>query len=138
MVLFVELAQQIFGSLDRAGDQLREEGDKQRIFEEIALGADLAPVDVHGVAQRLEGIKRDAHGQQHIHRRRLIDDMQMCQQRVDVVQQEIGIFEIAQNAQVGDEAQRDAELLGTRAAALIALHAISPVQRQRAQIGDRS
>ena len=56
-----ELLKKIFGPLDRPGHQLREERHEQRVPEEILLGINLAPVHIHGVAQRLKCVKLNPH-----------------------------------------------------------------------------
>ena len=67
-VPLVELGQQIGGPLDGARHQLGEKADKQRISEGVALGLQIAPVHVDGIAQRLKSVKADAHRQREAER----------------------------------------------------------------------
>ena len=62
-MLLLQLGKEVFRPLDGPGHQLGEIGDKQGERDEIPLRGQLSPVDVDGVAEGLEGIKRDAHRQ---------------------------------------------------------------------------
>ena len=48
------------GALDRARDELREEGDEEREVEEVARRGDAAAIDVDRVAHGLERVEGDA------------------------------------------------------------------------------
>ncbi len=63
-----DLNQQIFRTLDGSCDQLREKGYEQRIFKGVLLYIDLAPIYIHGIGERLKGVKGDTHRQDHIKR----------------------------------------------------------------------
>ena len=101
-----ELAEQVSGALDGARDKLGEEGDEERVGEEIPLGLNLAPVHIHGVAEGLEGIEGDAHREQNIHRRDARLHVQKFQGPVQKVNGEVKILEKEEDAEVGDKAQR--------------------------------
>ena len=59
----LELRKQMAGALDRASDELREEGDECEEVHEAVRGGNLPPVNIQRVAHGLEGIERDAHRQ---------------------------------------------------------------------------
>src|SRR5208283_7647 len=104
----IELRQQMPCALDRARHQLREEANKGREAQEIPLPVHLAEVEIDGVAQRLEGEEGDAHREQvlkakrHEGRRVSQLDMQMRRRedRVEVLDDEPGVFEEQQQRQV--------------------------------------
>lgn len=56
----LELRQEIGSTLDRPRDELGEKAYKSQKFDEVACGGNLMPVDIDGIAQRLEGIETDA------------------------------------------------------------------------------
>jgi len=62
----LKLRQQVCGPLDGTGNELREETDEGEEGEQVARGTNLPAVDIDGVAQRLEGVEADAHGQDHL------------------------------------------------------------------------
>ena len=49
--------QHICGTLDRPGHELRKEGDKESVADEISLWPDIPAIDVNAVAERLQSIK---------------------------------------------------------------------------------
>jgi hypothetical protein len=52
--VFLDLRKQSRRAFDRACFELRKERDIERVAQEIALGGDLARVDVERIGQRLE------------------------------------------------------------------------------------
>src|SRR5690606_23862455 len=60
---FLELRQKLARAYDRAGDELREIGDEDRELEKILRGIELPPINIDGVAHRLEGVEADADGE---------------------------------------------------------------------------
>lgn len=58
-----ELGQEVGGALDGAGYQLRKETDEGEEGYHVVGGFNLALVHVDGVAERLEGVERDADGE---------------------------------------------------------------------------
>ena len=78
--------------------QLREEGYIECIIEQIGERLYLAPIHIDGITQRLEGEKRNAHRQENVQHGEAT-----ARQRCPAFEQEIRIFEIAQQAQVNTE-----------------------------------
>ena len=77
---------------DRAGDQLRKQEQVQRGVDRALLRPGITPIDVHDVRDRVEGEEGDADGQQdarHDDGTRVQDE----EERVDVVREEIRVFE---------------------------------------------
>ena len=93
-----ELRQHLAMMDDRAGDELREEGHEQRIAQQRAL-PDAASMDIGEIGDLLEREERDADGK---------GDAGKFQPGagggIDLVHQEIGIFEPAQQAQIEGDA----------------------------------
>ena len=58
-----ELGQQAGGTFDRTSHELGEETDVSKEGDDVAGGLHVAPVHVDAVAEGLEGVERDAHGQ---------------------------------------------------------------------------
>ena len=58
-----ELRYKVTGALDRACNELREEGNEERIEEEIALGLYIPSVDVYNVGKSLEGVEGYSDGE---------------------------------------------------------------------------
>lgn len=102
-VLLVELWQQVRAALYGSGHELREEGDKEGVGGEVALGAGVAPVDVDEVAQGLEDVERDAHGQQHLQFGHVHTDAQPRHQRDNVLGGEVEVLEEEEDEQVDDD-----------------------------------
>ena len=65
----LDLRQQERRALNRAGDEVREERDEHGDVEQAAARAQLAAIDVDGVAHRLERVERDADRQEDAQRR---------------------------------------------------------------------
>ncbi len=80
------------GAHDGARHQLREKGHKETEVCKALNRLHRAEIDVQSVAHGLEGKERDAHGQEDVIKR------QVAAQLVDGVDNEIGVFEIAQRA----------------------------------------
>jgi hypothetical protein len=65
-----KLRHEIFTPLDRTCDELREKRDEERVDAEVLLRRDLPAVYVDHVGEALEGVKRDADGQDDVQRGR--------------------------------------------------------------------
>src|SRR6266852_4477489 len=79
--------------------QLREEGDEEAVFKKIMIG-DLAAAAVDEVGDFLKDYERDTNREKHVLERKI-----GLQQDVGGIDQEIGIFEIAERQQVADDAK---------------------------------
>ena len=125
---FGELPEQTVAALNRAGHQLGKERDEQRIAEKIGFGLRPTLVDVDHVAQRLEGEEADAHRQQNIHLRQTQRKAQCAAHAVQNVDEHAGIFEIAEHAEVEDDAADEHRFARLRLC--------NAGNRQRADVGD--
>ena len=104
------------GAHNRTGDQLREERDVEPEVENVGNVRDLPLIDIHQVADILEGIERDAHGQKDLGGveivrarpvvgplRQPVDDLVLAaDNRVVSVGAEVGVFEVEEYQQVDD------------------------------------
>ena len=102
-VKLVELRQQVGGALNRAGHKLREESDIREEGGDVAGRLQLPAVHVDAVAQRLEGVERDAHRQNQFHqhtRRVAVEKL-----RGKLRHEEVVIFKQAENTQVYQDIQ---------------------------------
>ena len=79
---------------DRPGDELREERDEKRVIEQIVLPG-LSPVRIDQKSDLLEREEGDGQRQRQMQQRQ-----RRVRERIDVLEQEIGIFEIAQQRDV--------------------------------------
>ena len=73
---------------NRPGNQLREQSHIGSKGNEIPLRLHLPPVHVHGVAQALEGIKADAHGQSQLQK-----GQAQAGKRVEAGKKKVRVFE---------------------------------------------
>ena len=62
----LKLRDEVAGALNRTCDKLREEGDEERVEEEILLGLYIAPVYVDDVGKSLEGVEGYTHRQNEV------------------------------------------------------------------------
>ena len=80
---------------DRPCHQLREEGDVESEFVDVLLRLDFLPIDVHNVADGLEGIEGDADGHDDL------DKVDMpAEELINVLDKEVEVLEVEQEAQV--------------------------------------
>src|SRR6266516_5120436 len=108
----MELWQEVSGTFDRTGHELREEADEGREAQEIPLPLHVSQVEVDRVAQRLEGEKGNAHRQQILeserHERGWIRQLHRGVERgengVQGVHDEAGVYEEKQKGEIIDEA----------------------------------
>ena len=104
-VVLLELVEDVPRPLDGPGHQLGEEGDEQGVVEEVPLGGHVLPVHVDGVAQGLEGVKGDAHRQQHVQQGHVHGKAQIVQPPGEHVRGEVVVLEEEQHPQVQHQAQ---------------------------------
>ena len=122
-----DLPQQVCGTLDRARQNHREEGDEQGVAQEIPLSLRISPVHVHQIAQGLEGIKGDAHRKRKGKGAGYRPGSQQAKRRVQVAKQEIKVFKEGQHRQACREAQRQHSFFSLLR---------DPSQQQPARVGD--
>ena len=107
----VDLRQELGRAHDRAGDELREEGDVEAEADEAAARLEPPAVDVDRVAERLERVEADADGQQDVEDGRI---ELHPEQREDVPRrgaEEVEVLEDAEEAEVAAEADQQPSLL---------------------------
>ena len=105
----LELRQQVGGPLDGTSNELREEAYEGEEGEQVARGTYLSAVDIDGVAQRLEGVEADAHGQDHLQgagRQLPAEEREGIDEAVD---EEVVVLEGAQYGQVEGDVERGDE-----------------------------
>ncbi|MNN31251.1 hypothetical protein D3C81_1449330 [compost metagenome] len=105
----VELVGQVLEAQHGAGDQVREDRHERREVDQVAGGRGVAAVHVDDVADRLEDIERDPDRQQHMGEDERLK-AERGHDRVDAVDAEIGVFEVAEDAQVDPHAQQQPAL----------------------------
>src|SRR5260370_39510505 len=79
---------------DRSSQQLREEHDEEAVFEKVVLG-DLAAGGIDEVGYLLKGEERNPERQQYVLQHKI-----SLENRVGGVDQEIGVFEIAEYQEI--------------------------------------
>ena len=102
-----DFGQQVAGAFDRPSHQLREKGHEQREIQKVAAGLQITAIDVDRVAEGLEGIEGNPHGQddaQHDRIRRKTNGIRKGNKAVD---EEAQVFEDAKQPEVGQ--QRNAQ-----------------------------
>ena len=117
------LGDEVAGPDDRSGHESGEEGDVKQVVDPASERLELTAVDVDGVAERLEGEERNADGQEDV--QRLVNrasDGGHAEPRAHALtygeeglEEEVGVFEVGQHAQVDDQAERDPSLSSSRA-----------------------
>ncbi|MCY1452530.1 hypothetical protein D9M71_694550 [compost metagenome] len=95
----VELVGQVLEAQHRAGDQVREDRDEGGEVDQVAGGRGVAAVDVDDVADRFEDVERDTDRQQHVGEDERLKT-ERGHDRVEAVDTEIGVLEVAEDAQV--------------------------------------
>ena len=123
-----KLLEQAAASLNRTGDQLREERDEQRIAEKVGFGFCPLFIDVNHVPQGLEGVETDADRQQDIYLRQLHFKAEEGARAVQDVDEHAGVLEITQQTDVEHDARNQHELAR--------LLLFKPRNEQRTGVGD--
>ena len=111
---------------DRPGDELREQADERGERREVPLRPDVPAVDVDGVAHGLERIKADAKRQAHACQRQ-----GKAEQAVHRRQEEVGVFEKAEQPEIQKDGDRQRQLCCPRAAPPLDAQAERPVRNGR-------
>ncbi|MNF66323.1 hypothetical protein D3C84_481100 [compost metagenome] len=105
----VELVGEVAETQNRAGNQVREDRHEGREVDQVARGRGVAAIHVDDVADRLEDVERDTDRQQHVGEdERLKTDRR--HHRVDAVDAEVGVLEVAEDAQVHRDAKQQPAL----------------------------
>ena len=98
-----DLWQQVGGPLDGSGDELREKGDKGTKGDGITGGLEVAPVDVDGVGEGLEGVEGDADRQDDLQGGGVHGNAKGVPGGNPVLDEEVGVLEVAEDAEVDGE-----------------------------------
>jgi hypothetical protein len=98
-----ELRNELGGTHDRPGNQVRKEGHEQGIVQEIACRHGAPQIDIERVRHGRERVERDAHGKHDVGRRRLVGDAERAHQRREILQQERAILKVQQHPEVRDD-----------------------------------
>src|SRR5581483_10395813 len=103
----VRLRQEIPGANDWSRHQVWEERDEQHKVREILLGHNAATIDVNRVVDRLEGVEGDADRQDNFEQRDVVGNSHGVEAASQRFQEEVRILEVAEQAQIGDEANQE-------------------------------
>ena len=106
---FVDLHEQILGTLDRTRHELWEERYEKRILRYILFNKDFPPVHIHRVAQCLESVERDADRQNHIKSRLYELDAQASHDPAKIAYGKVKVFEKKENRQIGRKTETHPE-----------------------------
>ena len=96
---------------DGAGNELGEQGNIGAEGDEIFLRRHRAPVHVHGVAQALEGVEADAHGQGQLQKRQA-----QAGDGIDAGDEKVRVFEKSQQSHAHGNGQGQPRLFMVLAA----------------------
>ncbi len=107
MALSENLGEEMAGTLDGAGDELREEGDEDSVVIESAAGGHVAAIDVDDVAHALEGVKGDASGDDEAEDFWRGGQTKAGERTLDIFDKEAAVFEPAEQAQIGYHAEAE-------------------------------
>lgn len=103
----LQLRKETGRALDGSGDELWEVGDEEGEIDEVPRGLGLASVDVDRVRHRLEGVKRDANGEDDIQRRRGEAEADGIEKGGGVLDEEVEVFKEAEDTEVRDHRDGD-------------------------------
>ena len=103
LVMSLELGEKIVGTLDRARNELGEEGNEERVPAEMSFRLDLASVNVNNVGERLEGIEGDTDGEDQLERDEIRFSAEEIPDGNGGIRKEIEVFEEEQNAERRNE-----------------------------------
>ena len=118
-VFLVELRDELVGPHDGTGHQLWKETDIEAEVEDVSDRFDAVTIHIHDVADGLEGIERDAHGEQNgidaeaVGAGHLVADPRenvehpelRSEEVVHHIGDEVGVLEIEEDGEVDDDAE---------------------------------
>src|ERR1017187_8999334 len=105
-----KLRQKLSGSIDGAGEQLREERYKQQEIARAVAGLDVATIGLDGVGHALESEKRDAGREEDVQMPARLLKPQEVQTGRYIGEKEIGILEECEHPQVSHNADDKQQL----------------------------
>ena len=98
-----DLRQEVGGALDGPRDKLGKERDECGKCDGVAGGLEVAPIDVDGVGEGLEGVEGDADGQDDLQGGGVHGDAEAVPGGDPVLDEEVGVLEVAEDAKVDGE-----------------------------------
>ena len=104
---FHKLGRNLLVADDRACDQLGEHCHEAGEVHETARGCSFAPVDVDGVAHRLEGIETDSEGKNHSEERCWHRQAERSSCGDEIVGEKVEVFEKSKQGQIGDNRKNE-------------------------------
>ena len=105
--LLQELRQKVRCSLNGAGHQLREKRDEGEESDDVPGRLYLAPINVDGITQGLEGVERDSDRQNHFQQQSIRGDVEQLRELGD---EEVVIFEQGKDTKIQDDIERRPKL----------------------------
>ena len=102
----LDLRQEATAAFDWTGDQLREEGDVEREVQGVLGRLRVSPVDVDGVAHRLEGVEGDTDRKDEAQRGHGPLDAHHQKQVVEALDEKIEVLEEREDREVADDRDR--------------------------------
>ena len=111
LMICLKLGKQIVGTLDRSRNELREEGNEERVPTEVLFRLDLAAINVDNVGKRLEGIEGDTDGEDELKRDEIRFSAEEIPDGNGGIRKEVEILEEKQNAERRDERHGKPEFL---------------------------
>ena len=106
-----DLRQEVGGALDGPRDKLGKERDECGKCDGVAGGLEVAPIDVDGVGEGLEGVEGDADGQDDLQGGGVHGDAEAVPGGDPVLDEEVGVLEVAKDAKVDGERNPETTLL---------------------------
>lgn len=100
-----DLRQQVDRPFDGPGNELREKRHIQSKINKPARGLHLVVRDVDGIAHGPERVERNPQGHDEFERRQMNGQMQEFQQRLEIEDKKVQVFEKTQDHQISGDAQ---------------------------------
>ena len=105
----VELVGEVAETQNRAGNQVRKDRDECCEVDQVARRRSVATVHVDDVADRFEDVERNTDRQQHVGQDERLET-ERSHDFVDAVDTEVGVLEVAEDAQVDGHAEQQPAL----------------------------
>ena len=103
----LDLRDQMPRALNRPRNELRKKRHEEHVIAETPARADVPAGDVHDVTDTLKRVERDARRQHHLQHRERHVQVQRVEQRGDIRDAEIVVFENAEQPEIAEHADRD-------------------------------
>ena len=110
------MGEKIAGTHNWSGDQLREKRDCKNEITQRPRRLENTAINIEGVGEGVKCIKGNADGEKNVEMRRMVDDTDPGNEPLEVLEEEISVFEKPQHAEVhanaGDEPDASGLLSG--------------------------